>query len=75
MVCTIGYVNVLHDQLHCIGNRVGRIAEIITNSNVIKTLRALNFGKILHVATKVKFLDGFVYPSTWFVYKNIKHGK
>jgi len=49
---------VLYDQLHYIGNRVGRIANI-TDWNVDETWKTPNIGKMLQTATKVKFLDVF----------------
>jgi hypothetical protein len=37
LACTTGYAKVLCDQVCYIDHRVGRIVEIITNSNVNKT--------------------------------------
>lgn len=53
---------------------VGRSVKTITDFIVDKIFGTLNIGIILHISSMTKFLDAFIYCSTMFVDKNVKHG-
>lgn len=46
LVCAIGYLKVLYDQLHYISNKVGRIVEIITDSCADEISRISDIAKM-----------------------------